>query len=120
MPWWSWALIWTVLVLVLLLVLVLGALYLWRKAKGLLGEASEAQEKLSAAYGGGVPLEAPAEAAGTVPVAWDAIFSTPEQVRAQRSADQELRVARRRKRRIDSLYAHGRPRRWGDVHDEGQ
>lgn len=115
MPWWSWILIWVVLVLLLLGMLTLGAIYLWRKAKALLAEASRAQEEITAAYSGGEPLSAPDSARGSVPVGWDAAFADPAQVRAQRQEDKDVRVDRRRRRRIDSLYANGRPRRWGDV-----
>lgn len=117
MPWWSWILIWVVLVLLLLGMLVLGAMFLWRKARTLLAEAGRAQEQLTAAYSGGEVLSAPESAKGSVPVGWDAAFADPAQVRSQREDDREGRVARRRQRRIDSLYANGRPRRWDDVMD---
>lgn len=117
MQWWSWTLIWIVLVLLLLGMLVLGGIHLWRKAKALLAEAGRAQERLTDAYAGGEALSAPEGAAGSVPVGWDAVFSDPAQVRSQSQGDKDERVARRRKRRIDSLYANARPRRWNDVMD---
>lgn len=117
MPWWSWILIWLLLVLILLGMLVLGAVYLWRRAKGLLGEVGRAQEALTSAYGEGTAVRAPDSARGTVPVGWEAAFTDPAEVRALREADKDVRVERRRARRIASLYANGRPRRWDDVMD---
>ncbi len=116
MPWWFWLLLWIVLALVLLLVLVLGTVYLWRKAKGLLGEVSEAQELLSQANNpDAAPLTAPAEARTELPSGWDAAFDDPARLRQLRAEEKDARVAKRRERRIASLYAHGRPRRWGDL-----
>lgn len=116
MPWWFWLLLWIVLALVLLLVLVLGTVYLWRKAKRLLGEVSDAQELLSQANNpDAVPLTAPQDARSALPSGWDAAFADPATVRQLRSQEKDARVEARRERRIASLYAHGRPRRWGDL-----
>lgn len=117
LPWWFWFLLWTVLILLTLGAMVLGAIYLWRKAKGLWQEVGEAQSVLTAAYGQGEAVRAPEDAATSVPAGWDAVFSDPVMVRAQKEADTRERKARRRERRIASLWANGRPRRWGDVHD---
>jgi hypothetical protein len=116
MAWWFWLLLWIVLVLVLLLVMVLGAIHLWRKAKGLLGEVSDAQEALARAYvPDAEPVTAPESARSSLPSGWDAAFADPAEVRRTREGERDARVAARRERRIASLYAHGRPRRWGDL-----
>jgi len=120
MPWWSWILVWLLLVLVLFGVMALGAVHLWRRASGLLKEVGAAQESLSSAYDASAePLRFEAERHG-VPVGWDAAFADPAEVRAAKESERDGRVAARRDRRIASLYAHGRPRRWGDVVEDGR
>lgn len=52
------------------------------------------------------------------PVGWDATFADPTVVRAGRAIKRDERVEARRKRRIDMLWATGRPRRWGDIHED--
>lgn len=116
MPWFFWVLLWVVLGLIFLLSLVLGAIFLWRRAKALLAEAGRAQEELSAAYSSdAAALSAPASAKSALPVGWDAAFGDPALVRAVRDEERDGRVAARRERRIASLHAHGRPRRWEDL-----
>jgi hypothetical protein len=115
-PWWSWVLIWTALVLILLAVLVLGGLHLWRKLKALLGKLTEAEAALSPAMAAGDPVRA--ERTSALPVGPDAVSAEPVMVRAGLREEKDERKAARHTRRIENLYATGRPRRYGDLEQD--
>ncbi|KZX22809.1 hypothetical protein [Rathayibacter tanaceti] len=59
MTWWSWILIWLVLVLAALAVLVLFALSYWRKGRLLLGQLAEVTAKLEAVSPGAIEAAPP-------------------------------------------------------------
>lgn len=113
MPWWSWVLIWFVLVLILLGVLVLSGVYLWRKLKSLLGELDTAQARLSPALADGVPVSA--GPTSQLPVGWEALEAEPIEVRAGLREEKQARKDARRTRRIQMLLRTGRPRRYSDL-----
>ncbi|MGO2633211.1 MAG: hypothetical protein ACTH9H_05580 [Galactobacter sp.] len=116
MPWWSWVLIWTLLVLILLAVLVLGGVHLWRKLKALMDNVAQAEAALTPAMSSGAPRRA--ERTSELPVGWDALSAEPIVVRAGLREEKDARKDARRTRRIENLYATGRPRRYTDLDHE--
>lgn len=119
MNWFMWTLLWLALSLGLIAMLAWGALHLWRKVRASLVDVSQASEKIADALQTDAEPVASLSAEGRhgTPVGWDATFADPAVVRAARANQRDHRVEARRKRRIDMLWATGRPRRWEDIQD---
>ena len=122
MNWFMWTLLWLALSLGLIAMLAWGVLHLWRKFRASMVDVAQAGDKVADALqteADEVP-SLPAEDRHGTPVGWEATFADPTVVRAGRAIKRDERVEARRKRRIDMLWATGRPRRWGDIHDNDE
>jgi hypothetical protein len=91
MPWWSWVLIWALLVLGLLGMLALFALWLFRKARTGFAALSELGDKVAA-------LEAASEEVARQPFR-AAVLAPYDEVREPHRLRADLRADRKRSRR---------------------
>lgn len=99
MPWWTWIVLWIVLLALSAVFLLVLGYRVFRKMVAALKEFERAGELLHASG-----AEYVADAAGT-PASSAAIFNQPAAVRAERNAGKRAREHVRRERRI-RLRAH--------------
>lgn len=124
MPWWSWVLIWVVLVLSLLTMLVSLALFIWRKLVALGAEVAATAGGLSAFNGTGsadsstLTTQAVSGSADQAEQRWD-LFTDPSRARANYTQGKADRRAQRRRLRVERRARRGQPQSLRDLEAEG-
>lgn len=116
LPWWFWALLWTVLVLVAVLCAVLSGIRLFRQGMGVMDSLGAASEKLSDEFSQPGTVVEYAPVARRYPHGTAATHANPEKIKKLREKGKLERIEARRVRRVTRRAERGQAQ---NMHDLG-
>lgn len=115
LPWWFWALLWTVLVLATLLFLVLAGIRLFRGFMALAHEVGEAMDRTGESLDADAADRDYPEPSDRTPAGVAALFQDPDDARQGYEAGKLRRATARRDTRVQRKALRGQPQRVGDL-----